>query len=401
MDYKLAREIYGSPWMMDSLSMQKFAGILKDFRNGVKYEHQGEKDNDTSYFEVKSETMIFDSARTWKELDDKNDYIAVTEINGAITKSGGGSHNGTVSIARNMQLAENRKNVLGHILVIDSGGGSANAVHYLTDQIEKLEKPVISYIDGMAASAAYYIASYSDYIIASNNNDIIGSIGTMVEMQGFKKIDEDKSTGETVVRVYADGSTMKNKTYENAINDLDFKLIKEKMLNPLNVKFINDVKSQRNMVTEEQLTGDTFRAEHVVGTMIDKVGTLEDAVNLIKNKTKTEIMTKSEFKTQFPGAYNEIISEGIAQERDRVNAILTYADVDLEASKKLVESGDNPSQKFYAEMNRKSLAKSTLQNAENTIDEVTTPVEEVQDVKDANYEQNLKEVLEAAGIVAA
>jgi len=54
----------------------------------------------------------------------------------------------------------------------------------MTDAIQKCTKPIIVWIDGMAASAAYYIACYCDRIISSRDMDCVGSIGTMAVYEG-------------------------------------------------------------------------------------------------------------------------------------------------------------------------------------------------------------------------
>ncbi|MEE9574336.1 MAG: hypothetical protein V3W20_14870 [Candidatus Neomarinimicrobiota bacterium] len=51
----------------------------------------------------------------------------------------------------------------------------------------------------------------------------------------------------------------------------------------------------------------------------------------IKIEQKKEIMTQSEIKAQFPDVYNAIRTEGITAERSRVNAVLKFSSIDLEA----------------------------------------------------------------------
>ena len=225
-------------------------------------------------------------------------------------------------------------------------------------------------------------------------------------MQGFKKIDEDKQTGERYVRIYADKSTEKNSEFEAAINDLNFKPIIENVLNPSAEKFINDMKINRPKVKEDQLTGKLFKASEVVGTLIDEIGTFEQAVNkvielstfnLITNKTNKK-MTKEELKQQHPDVYASIIQEGATQERDRVEAWLAFSEVDLNAVKEGIQKGENVTQKTMSEMFVKQTAQATMNKIEGeNPKQVETPVVE-KTAAEIELENFTKEARKNAGL---
>lgn len=112
-------------------------------------------------------------------------------------------------------------------------------------------------------------------------------------------------------------------------------------------------------------------------------------------------MTKEELKAQHSAIYNEILHEGIMAERDRVEAIMTYVDVDAAAVIEMVASGANPNQKFFAEMNRKALAADLLANAKSEaapVIEVKTETAPADNV-DAEYETALLQAKKAAGLI--
>jgi len=62
------------------------------------------------------------------------------------------------------------------LLEIDSGGGMPVAAEEIAEGIKTLGKPSIAWIRGAGASAAYWVASAADTVIASANSDV-GSIG--------------------------------------------------------------------------------------------------------------------------------------------------------------------------------------------------------------------------------
>lgn len=402
MNIPLAREIYGQPWLIDSVSLQGLTAALAHFKKGGNVTVEN-KANSTHLYDIEAKTFVSDRVYEVKENADK-ETVAVTRLDGAITKNGGKSSYGTTQIAAKMRKLDSFKNVVGHVLVIDSGGGSVVAVKYMKDAIKGIKKPVVASIEDLGASAAYDIATETDHIMAQNADTLVGSIGVMVEFQGTPKVADNKETGERSVRIYADQSTDKNLEFEEAINNLNFTPVKENRLNPIAARFIESVKAKRPNVTEEHLKGGVFEAGKVVGTLIDSIGSFDAAVNKVKqlsgrsgsinSNLNNNQMTKQELQAEHPAVYEAIQVE----ERNRVEAILAFADVDLQACQAMVASGETPGPKFFAEMARKETAKLQLQHIESEsaeeieIDaakEVETPVEK-QDTKKSDFDKRMR-----------
>ena len=208
---------------------------------------------------------------------DKSVYVAY--IDGTMTKYGTCFSYGTREIAEELLKADQDPEIVGHILCVDSGGGAADSVPEIADAIRQLTKPIVGFVDGMAASAAMYAISYTSKIIAHQPTDMIGCIGTMVTISGWPKLRKD-SDGYVEMRIYADQSEEKNADYEAALEG-ETKLIRENMLNPLCQIFIDDMKANRPNATDDQLKGRTYFAKDVVGTLIDSIGTFEDAIQAV------------------------------------------------------------------------------------------------------------------------
>lgn len=64
-------------------------------------------------------------------------------------------------------------------LLIDSPGGQLEGVFDTMNLIKEIDKPIEAVIDGMAASAAYGLASQADQIISTNDSNNTGSIGVV------------------------------------------------------------------------------------------------------------------------------------------------------------------------------------------------------------------------------
>lgn len=389
MNYTLAKEIYGQPWYVDAITLQSLNALLSHFKQGGSVT-PGEKNNDTFLYDIKNETHVTRNVFTAQNDNSENKHIAVTKIDGPITKNGGESTFGTVQMGERFKKFDKLSNVIGHILHIDSGGGASNAVKYMRDVALQTNKPVVGFGEDTIASAAFYIISAADHIIVNSNEALVGSIGTMIELSGRPKVAEDKQTGERFVRIYADKATQKNKEFEEAINNLNFTPIKDNILNPHNEKFILDVIESRENVKESQLKGDLFKASEVVGSLIDGIGTFEDAVNKVIelssnskpnsginiNKNQ-KIMTQSEIKAQHPEVYNAIVTEGITAERSRVNAILKFSSIDMEACLKMVAEGKTPDVEFFADMQVKAISAKTLDGIKDESQGTVKTAEEI------------------------
>lgn len=236
---------------------------------------------------------------------------------------------GTQTIAEELLEADADSSIIGHILMIDSGGGAANSVPVLAKAIRQCTKPVVAFVDGMMASAAMYAASYCHRIVANDKLDRIGCIGTMVQIADYPKNHKD-ADGFVRLRIYADGAEEKNGEYEAALEG-DFRLIKEQMLNPLNDDFKANIKANRPNVTDEQLKGRTYYAQDCVGTLIDAIGGFDAAINEVLNLSNINIKEMNLENIQKIASCSQIVAiDGVVSlQEDQINDInRTLAQVD-------------------------------------------------------------------------
>lgn len=288
MNYEFIKDVIGSPWQIEPQTLNRLYPVFRGMFSGLQIDKGSEPSNHLPYVISESTRDIVQGyyADDQPELQEtekpKVKVVNVLPVRSVLTK-----HDqtcgpvGTRTLAHRLLEADEDENVIGHILLIESGGGQATAVPELTDAILKCTKPVVAWIDGMAASAAYYVACYAKEIISGREMDMIGCIGTMTQFEGRKAKSPENSFGEISVTIYADGSEEKNEDYEKAINEFDFTLMKERMLNPFNDKFKADVLANRPIVLEQQLKGRTYFARDVVGSLVDSIGPLNSAVDRV------------------------------------------------------------------------------------------------------------------------
>lgn len=99
----------------------------------------------------------------------------------------------TALVRRAVEKAAADEEVEAIMLVIDSPGGSVDGLAELADAIyaARQTKPVTAQIDGMAASAGYYVASQASSIVA-HRMDMVGSIGTLLLLYDYSKMFEEE-----------------------------------------------------------------------------------------------------------------------------------------------------------------------------------------------------------------
>ena len=285
------------PWMLHPQQ----AAVMMPIVKGIIAGNLLEMDKDERKLSEKIELKDFYSGSKSKlSGSNRNKSVFVVHLEGTMTKEDTCFNYGTRTIADELRRADKESDVIGHIIVADSGGGAADSVPDLADAIRSLEKPIVSLVDGMAASACMYAISYTSRILAHQDTDMVGCIGTMITVSGWPKLRRD-ADGYVEMRIYADQSAEKNADYEAALEG-DTRLIRENLLDPLCEKFINDMKANRPAAADDQLKGRTYFAKDVVGSLIDGIGGMADAIDAVLEMadSKNTKPNESNMKSKYP-----------------------------------------------------------------------------------------------------
>ena len=116
-----------------------------------------------------------------------SDGVAHIKISGVLQKEedfwsmffGGVTIYGDIRRAIDSANADESVNQI--VLHIDSPGGEVDGVDETAMAIKKSAKKITARVEGMAASAAYWLASQASEIVASSPTDYVGSIGVVCE----------------------------------------------------------------------------------------------------------------------------------------------------------------------------------------------------------------------------
>lgn len=208
--------------------------------------------------------------------------IAFIPLKGAMLKEDTWFSFGTESIGSVVEEAGRHKNIKSIIIDIDSGGGTVDSVAPMIDSIHKAQetKPVVAWAD-LAASAAYWTASASNLLIASNDiSSEFGSIGVMMSFVDARPVWEKE--GYKFHKIYAPESDQKNLAFEKALLG-DYDMIKTEDLSPLAKKFQKTVRENRkgkvDITQKGILNGKMYYARDAVKVgLADEIGNREYAI---------------------------------------------------------------------------------------------------------------------------
>lgn len=380
MNYALAREIYGGlPFMVDRSTFVAQSQMLKDFRTGAIFEKSDtNRLNSCHLIEIQSGVKVIGSVEG-KNGKSTDQLVSIINLNGPIVKNGGMSSYGMKELADQLLEYDSNDQIMGHIIMADSGGGSAAGMEVFTHALDQVTKPKVAVVErgGGAYSAAYGIIAHTDRIYAESEKSGVGSIGSMISFkaQPNKTVN---ANGEKQVTIYATPSTKKNKWFEDALNDDNYELALSEVLNPHVEDFRQDMRDQRPGITESQLDGSDYDAGEVIGSLVDEIGGLPEAIAYIKgqssqnsvttiqnnNKNKITAMTAQEILAQHPAAHAEIFgagrTAGVTAESERTKVWLTHLGTDPKAVVEGIKGGQEISASQREEFLVKSSTKEKL-----------------------------------------
>ena len=169
-------------------------------------------------------------------------------------------------LAADIRAAADNPRIDRILLEIDSPGGEASGIAELAGMIRSVPKQVTAYIDGMGASAAYWLASAADDIVASPTS-LLGSIGVVATYKPEK---------DGPIKIISNVSPLKQATPDTAEGRVEA----QRIVDELAAVFVADVARHRNRSIETVLSdfgrgGILVGAAAVSAGLADSLGTFE------------------------------------------------------------------------------------------------------------------------------
>lgn len=274
----ILNEIFSAPWLISTERSTVYASILLSLIKG-----ESISDGDFSLARERNRPYVLAGFTNQKQrfgFSDDNipsGSVAIIPIRSEILKYDQPcGPRGTQSLLNDVKAADKNPNISSIVIVVDSPGGQVAGTDLLAEAIKTCSTPVVAFIDGMAASAAYWIISGADKIIASSDLDRIGSIGTMLMAEDLRPALEQ--LGVKFHEVYASLSVDKNSDI-NQVLDGKYDQYRGNVLDVINAKFLSTVKNYRPNLDDSTLTGKIYFAPQAIELgLIDQIGSFELAI---------------------------------------------------------------------------------------------------------------------------
>lgn len=207
-------------------------------------------------------------------------FISVMRIEGPMSREGDECTYGSKDHNRMMKRAANDANCCGHVLLINSGGGASRTLLDYRDAINYClakGQNVVAVVDECAASAACFTANMTSRIFAMRDTDEVGSLGMFATFTTIADGTKIPQTNEIVHIRYAEQSPDKNYEWREAAKG-NLKPIDDMLKSDL-AQVLADTQQDRPSLLDEQLTGKMYPASEVMGSMVDEIGGLQEAIN--------------------------------------------------------------------------------------------------------------------------
>lgn len=217
--------------------------------------------------------------RVWDYAQAKNGQgVAVIPIIGSMSRYGDMCSYGSEDIASWVQEANEASYVNSIVLEINSPGGEVDGTELLGAVVKNSAKPVVAYVAGMAASAAYWVASQArEIVMESETTSEVGSIGVLAMHIDASKYYEQEGFKVSILR--SDGS--EDKALFNSVEPLTEDLVKgvKGELNLIRSTFIKAVKAGRPGIADDVFSGKMYHGREAIKKgMADRIGYLGDAI---------------------------------------------------------------------------------------------------------------------------
>lgn len=193
------------------------------------------------------------------------------------------------SFLEELEKLEKDSNIKGILLVIDSPGGAIAPSVEISEAIKRvnLKTPIVAYAQGAMASGSYLAGVWADSIVA-NRGALLGSIGVIINGADISELADKLGIKPQTLKagIYKEAGTFMRKWDSNEEEMLKGLLEEQYQM------FVEEVATARKIDAQKESSfaqGRILSAKSALELgLIDKVGNLYDAQNLLFQKAKIQ-----------------------------------------------------------------------------------------------------------------
>ena len=270
-------DVLTSPWAIVPDKLQEMCAIFRAHSRGEKA--------DLAALEAALGKQLDNTSKPYEVID----RVAIVQLEGVIAKrmnifsriSGGVS---TQLFQRDMAQAADDDEADSIIVLIDSPGGTVDgtqaAMQAVRDAHQK--KPVVAVIDGLGASAAYWIASAAEQIFIVDDTTEVGSIGVVATHEDWSKYEEKIGVKTTEITA---GRYKRIASAHNPLSPEGYASIQEQV-DQIYTIFVNDVATNRGRdvetVLKDMADGRLFIGQKAIAAgLVDGIMSLPAAIVML------------------------------------------------------------------------------------------------------------------------
>ncbi|MEE9371369.1 MAG: signal peptide peptidase SppA, partial [Sedimentisphaerales bacterium] len=208
-------------------------------------------------------------------------------------------------VYRQIKSARQDKRVKGLILRVNSPGGTISGSDQICNEIlkyrEKEEKPVVAFMQGVAASGGYYVSVPCDKIVAEPTA-ITGSVGVIAGIFVLQELLEEKLGIQPAI--VKSGEKKDWPSPFRPFTEEQRKYIEDKLITPAYERFVQIVADGREALTladvKRLADGSIYGAQEALDEkLIDKIGYLDEAIEEVKSLAGIEKARVIEYRKPF------------------------------------------------------------------------------------------------------
>jgi protease-4 len=225
--------------------------------------------------------MYFSKMGMFEEVSTSSNKVAVIRYNQEVTEEF------TTKVMERLDKIKKEKEYKSVLFIMGSPGGSPTASEELSEYLKAYQKDIniTMYVDSIAASGGYYIASAIRPLYA-NKNAIVGSIGVIMPHYNFGELAKKVGVEEDYI---AAGKFKKPISMLAKINKENREYMVNHLLKPTYHNFVNAVAKNRGLETKDIIPfaeGKIFIANvpEIQGILVDEVSSLYRIKKMIRDK---------------------------------------------------------------------------------------------------------------------
>ena len=226
------------------------------------------------------------------EDEGASEKLAVVAIRGVISgQRSSYKESMTDEAIKQIEQATEDKDIKGLLLYLDTPGGEVTAsdkIYHACKQFSETGRPIVAYMDTVAASGGYYIACAADEVVATETT-ITGSIGVIIGGLNGKELFDKLGLKDQTFKsgAFKDTLSMSRDMRE------DERAYIQSLVDETYEKFAGIVSEARNIPVETLKDGIADgRIFHGVKAkevgLIDHTGYVEDAIEVLKKRANLE-----------------------------------------------------------------------------------------------------------------